>query len=109
MHSFRVAIKNGHTHSRRIHHDGIIFKNLARFPDHFHFFLGITVVLEHIDVWQYVKGDLFRVNLGFNRLSIQQTGSLAGKFFNRLFTGTGNSLVGRHIDATDTDSILDWF
>ena len=53
-----MTVKNRHAHTGSTQRQIGNFKNLATFPEHFHFFFGIAVILKYIDLRQTVERDL---------------------------------------------------
>ena len=54
--------KNGNADTGRIDTDGLVTHDFLGFPYHFHFFLGVTVVLKYVNMRQNVKRDLFGID-----------------------------------------------
>ena len=49
----------------------------------------------------------FRIHLDFDVLMIEQCAGLFGEFVDRLLAGAGHRLISRHVDARDSNRILD--
>ena len=78
--SFRMTVKDGDADSGRIYLDVVISQNLAGFPDHLHFFLGVTIFQEDIDLRQHIEANLLGIYLGGDRLAAQELRGLSGEF-----------------------------
>ena len=102
MNRFRVAKEHGNPHASRIHLNAVVFENLLRFPDHFHFFTGVAVVLKGVDVWQHVKRDPFWIHFNFSFFPIEQLRRLLSELLNSFFSRATHRLIGRDIDALNT-------
>ena len=107
MQSLGMPEEYWHPNCRRIHLYRCITHYFLSLPHHFHFFLGVAVILKNVDVRQDIESNLLRVNLTFNIFCIQQVGCLFGKLFNSLLTRPGDRLIGADVDALDTNSIID--
>ena len=57
VHGFGVAVEHGHAHAGGGNAD-VRIEHLMRFVHHLHFFLGVVVVHEDVDVGKAVEGDL---------------------------------------------------
>ena len=92
-------------HSRRIHENLVVAEDLAGLPHHLHFFLGVAVVLEDVDMGYRVEGDLLGIALDFEGSAIQQGRGLPDQFFNGASAGARYGLVGTHVDAFDAEEM----
>jgi len=61
-----MAVEDWHPHRGCSDLDRIIFHDLLRFVHHFHFFFGIAIVEEDVDMGKAVKSDL----MGYTDFSI---------------------------------------
>ena len=107
MYGFGVSVKDGNPNAGRIHPYAFIFEDFLRFPDHFHFFFGVAVVLKRVDVGDRVKCDLNGVNFRLDFFSVHKAESLFGQFVDSGRAGTRHRLVRSNIDALQTNRIID--
>ena len=105
---FRMAPDNRYADSGRRNGDGVVVENLMGFVHHLHFFLGIFVVQEHINLGDYVVGDLVMLgqaggwkNLRFVGFPFGNGRRFVQEFVNAVFAGTGNGLVGAYDNPLD--------
>ena len=107
VHCLGVTEEDRHPDGGGIHLDRLVTEDLPRLPHHLHLFLGVTVLLEVVDVGHDIEGDLLRRTNGLHGLRVQQLGSLRRQCFHGAPARAGHRLVGRHVDAGDADSIVD--
>src|SRR3990167_2498687 len=107
VHRFGMTVVDGDAHGRRIHLDGVVAEDLARFPDQLHLFLGVTVGLEVVDVRDQVEGDLHREALRVRGAAGNEVGALLLEFIHGRAAAARHRLVGRHVDALDADLPMD--
>ncbi len=106
---FAVAVKYRNTNARRRDFDIGVFKNLIGFVDHFHFFFGIVVVEENVDMRQAVESNAVRVNGVFRFYAVEELADLGFKFLYAFLPGAAYCLVGGNNDALDRAHIVDRF
>mmetsp|Transcript_1706 Transcript_1706/g.2632 ORF Transcript_1706/g.2632 Transcript_1706/m.2632 type:complete len:222 (-) Transcript_1706:754-1419(-) len=101
---FRVSPNGGDTNRRT--GNGSFFgqrANFTRFPRHFHFFLGVSILLKFVNLWNDIEwqrvGKDFMLNVLF---SVQIGLGSFLKFVHTRLTGSGTSLVSTHQDPFDT-------
>ena len=102
-----MAVEDGNAHAGGVHLNGVVLKDLARFPHHLHLLEGVAVVLEDVDLGNGVEGDLHRHDLRLNRLAVQQLGGLPGQFPQAAGAGAGDRLIGGDVDALDAHGVVD--
>ena len=99
--------RNTHAHcadaQRRFVHD------FARFVKHFHFFLGVAVVLEHIDVWYDIVGKLVGKFLHNRFASCCKVGILLDEFVHCGSSCAAGGLVCCHMHTSYFSKVIDWF
>lgn len=85
--------------------DGGIFgqsANLAAFPSDLHFFLGVSVLLEFVNLWNDIEGQGVGKNVIGDILVVQIGLGTFGQFIHARLPGTGRGLVGAHQHPDDT-------
>mmetsp|Transcript_21035 Transcript_21035/g.48585 ORF Transcript_21035/g.48585 Transcript_21035/m.48585 type:complete len:260 (+) Transcript_21035:306-1085(+) len=70
--------------------------NFSRFPSDFHFFLGVSIFLKFVNVWNDIKGKWMSEDFVFGRSSIQHNPGTSLEFVHSRLSGTRCSLVGAH-------------
>ena len=102
-----MAVEHGHAHAGGGHLDRGIVEDLHGLVDHLHFFLGVVVLQEDVDVRQHVEGDAVRIDLVFGLAHVEQVAGLAFQFFQALLAGTGHGLIGGDHHAADAHGVMD--
>ena len=78
--------------------------DLAAFVFHFHFFLGVAIGQEGIDMGQDIERDLVRIDLAGDGLAVHDLLHLAAQFFDGLGAGARDRLVTRGEDPLDVET-----
>ena len=83
------------------------------FIHHLHFFLGVFVVQEHVDLGNHVVGDLVVLrqagggkNLRFVGFPFGNGCRFVQEFVDAVLASAGNGLVGADDDALDSGNII---
>ena len=74
--------------------------------DHLHFFLGVVIFKENVDVGQAVEGNAVGVGLVFGIAPVEEVAHLALQLFNTLLPGARNRLIGGNNHAPDFGRIV---
>ena len=74
-------------------------ENLARLVIHFHFFLGVVVVGENIDLRNHIEGQLMGKLIDLYFLPVEYLTALLLQFLHRSCSGARCGLIGRNADA----------
>ncbi len=103
-----MAVEHGHPYGGRAHPDRRVLQDPAGLPDDLHLLPGVAVVLEPVDLRDAVE----RYALGHRprrprRPAAHERDALLGKLFDRFAAGSGDGLVGRHLDALDAHGVVD--
>ena len=111
-----MAAVNGHAHGRRRNPHIIIIENLLGLIDHLHFFLGIQIVQEHVNLRDQVEGDgiMFfqaggRQNVGNHLPAFRVRFGLIGQLVDAFLAGAADCLIGGNDDAFDAGQIVQRF
>src|SRR5690606_24436620 len=99
VHCFGVRVEHWYAYTGGVHQDLWVFQNLLGFPNHLHLFLGVAVVLEHVDLRDHVEGDLLRIDADLWLAAVQQLRGLGGQLVDGFLTSARYALVGGHVDA----------
>src|SRR5690554_6542157 len=86
-----MAAYDRNTHGCRSNPDGIVADYFVGFLDHFHLFLGISVVLEYVNLWDDIQIDLVWI-----RFFASDTCTLIIELLYRFHTGSCDRLVSRY-------------
>ena len=88
-------------------------ENLMGFVHHLHFFLGIFIVKEDVDLGYHIVSNLVmlrqtgrRKDFRFIGLPLRNGCCFIQKLINAILTCTGNSLVGAYDDSLDSGNII---
>ena len=103
-----MTIKNRHTNTRRVNLNIVVFKDFLRLPDHLHFFFGVAIVHNLVNLRHRIKGNLRRHNVHFNRLPIEQACGLRRQLFNPTGARTRNRLVRGDINSCNAYRVMNW-
>ena len=76
-------------------------ENLARLIEHLHFFLGVVVVGENIDLRNHIEGQLMGKLIDLYFLPVEHLTTLLLQFLHRSSSGTRCGLISRDADALD--------
>ena len=111
-----MAASYRHADSGRGDADFIIVHDLMGFIHHLHFFLGVVIVQEDVDLGNQVISDLImlrkagrREDLRFVRFAFGKCSGFVIELIDPFFAGAGNSLVRADHDAFDTGQIVNRF
>ena len=58
MDRFAVTVKDRHPDTGRVNLDTVIAKDFLGFPDHFHFFQGVAIVLKVTNMRNHIECNL---------------------------------------------------
>ena len=111
-----MAAVNGHAHGGRRDPHIVIVENLLGLIDHLHFFLGIQVVQEHINLRNQVEGDgiMFfqtggRQNVGNHFPAFCISFGLIRQFVDAFLAGAADCLISGNDDTFDAGQIVQRF
>ena len=83
-----------------------IVEDLHGLVDHLHFFLGVVVVQEDVDVRQHVEGDAVGIHLVFRVAGVEKVAHLAFQFLNAFLARAGHGLIGGNHHAFDVCRVV---
>ena len=81
-------------------------QNLFGFGGHFPFFLGKSIIKEHINMRNGVKGNLLGKNFWLHRIIDVNGTGLIEQFIHRWLASTRYRLIGRHHHPAHTKSVV---
>ena len=74
--------------------------------DHLHFFLGVVVLKEDVDVRDAVERDTVGIHVHFGLFQIEHLADLRFQFADALLPGAGNGLIGGDHHAADACGVV---
>src|SRR5690348_1312791 len=102
-----MAVEDRHADRGGADPDGGVLEDLPGLPDYLHLLPRVAIVLEPVYVRDAVEGDLLRYDVRLDRpLAAQQRDRLLGQLLYCLAAGPGDRLVGSHVDALDSDGVV---